>query len=401
MTKRLLITALLGLTIGSIHAQADRFSYAVTDMARDGKTWIGLRKLDHTTGNYSDIIFDGRNDKAVVKSASKGNPFLVQDEIDMKNAANLAFANGVAALAYDKKNNRLFYVPQNVDQLRYIDLNTNDIYYVENRFSQVSGKNKPEQISRMVIAGDGRGYTISNDGNHLYSFTTKGVPALFDLGGLQDASTSELAIVNNTCTSAGGDLIADDEGNLYLISAYNNVFKIKIETRESFFLGKIDGVGKTFLTNAATVDQYGKLIIGSTVTGEPLYAVDPISWKASSIQSASFSCADFANSNLLSSKNTIISGAELSGNIRVYPNPVQGLSFNINFSNMEPGNYQLQISDISGRMVLSKNLNLKNAAMIETIQLPESISKGMFIIKLQGSKENALFIQKLMVRDSY
>lgn len=32
------------------------------------------------------------------------------------------FATGVAAAAFDKKHNRLYYTPMFVDQLRYIDL---------------------------------------------------------------------------------------------------------------------------------------------------------------------------------------------------------------------------------------------------------------------------------------
>ncbi|MFZ9661692.1 MAG: hypothetical protein ACO29O_07420, partial [Chitinophagaceae bacterium] len=255
MIKHLLIAALFSFSIYHVDAQADRFSYAVTDVVKDGKVWIGLRKLDHASGSYSDIIFNGVSNNTTIKSTEKGNVFQVKDEIDAKNAADLAFANGVAALAFDKKTNRLFFVPQNVDQLRYIDLNTNEIYFVDTRFSEIAGKSKAEQISRMVIAGDGKGYTLSNDGNHLYSFNTKGIPTLTDLGALQDATSSDVTILNNTCSTAGGDLIADDEGNLYLISAYNNVFQINIESKESQFISKVDGLSISFFTNAASVDQ--------------------------------------------------------------------------------------------------------------------------------------------------
>ena len=46
------------------------------------------------------------------------------------NILQAPFATGVAAAAYDKKHNRLYFTPMFVDQLRYIDLKTMKVYYV-------------------------------------------------------------------------------------------------------------------------------------------------------------------------------------------------------------------------------------------------------------------------------
>ena len=72
-------------------------------------------------------------------------------------------------------------------------------------------------ISRMVVAPDGYGYSITNDGNHLFRFSTNGNTTISDLGELVDAATNNETI-HSECSNAGGDLIADDNGSLFLIT---------------------------------------------------------------------------------------------------------------------------------------------------------------------------------------
>ena len=47
------------------------------------------------------------------------------------------------------------------------------------------------QIARMVIAGDGNGYALSNDANHLMRFTTGKKPEITDLGPVSDAEAND------------------------------------------------------------------------------------------------------------------------------------------------------------------------------------------------------------------
>jgi hypothetical protein len=60
----------------------------------------------------------------------------------------------------------------------------------------------------MVIASDGNGYALTNDGNHLIRFTTGKDPVITDLGALTDDASN----ANNSVHSRkgfGGDMIAD------------------------------------------------------------------------------------------------------------------------------------------------------------------------------------------------
>ncbi|MEJ0082153.1 MAG: hypothetical protein WDM78_14700 [Puia sp.] len=46
----------------------------------------------------------------------------------------------MAAIAYDRKTNRLYYAPMSVDQLRYIDLTTMEVVAFSDQFFSKAGK---------------------------------------------------------------------------------------------------------------------------------------------------------------------------------------------------------------------------------------------------------------------
>src|SRR6266480_7642183 len=134
MRKSLLVFLLSGislLTINLLQAQADRFAYAVTDVQKDGANWSYLRKLNLQTGTYSDVLLNGNDASFHAYDAVSKKQFEATPN-DTRYSPNLtaAFATGVAAMAYDKKNNRLYYTPMFIDQLRYVDLKTMKVFYV-------------------------------------------------------------------------------------------------------------------------------------------------------------------------------------------------------------------------------------------------------------------------------
>src|SRR5262249_12042029 len=96
----------------------DHFAYAITDVNQGTASWTVLRKLDFQTGTYGDVLLNGVNVKQVPYDATS------KKQIDGKVAsiAPQPFSTGVAAIAYDKKNGRIYYTPMFLDQLRYVDL---------------------------------------------------------------------------------------------------------------------------------------------------------------------------------------------------------------------------------------------------------------------------------------
>ena len=59
-------------------------------------------------------------------------------------------------------------------------------------------------------------------------------------------------------------MVADANGNLYLIQANRNVFKVNIETKMAKWLGTIKGLPQGFSTNGAMVEAGSKVIVASS-----------------------------------------------------------------------------------------------------------------------------------------
>ena len=96
---------------------ADQFAYAVTDVNQQGASWNFLRKLNLQTGAYSEVLLSG-NDVSLLAydAASKKQITAPLKDAQYGNIVNAAVGTGVAAMAVDKKHNRLYYTPMLVEK---------------------------------------------------------------------------------------------------------------------------------------------------------------------------------------------------------------------------------------------------------------------------------------------
>jgi hypothetical protein len=408
MRKNLRYTILLlvqSLIVFQATAQTEKFGYAITDLAQEGKNWVALRRLDFNAVSFSDIVLNG-NDNAMSVLDIRGSKFNKVTAARVNNVdPDMPFANGVAAMAYDRNSNRIFYVPMYYDQLRYIDLKTMKVHTTGVGFGTSQEKSVYESITRMVIAGDGFGYALSTDGHHLYKFNTKGNPVITDMGSLTDADGNNQLLLDNPCMTAGGDMIADDDNNLYLIAARGYVFRISIKDKMANYLGEIKGMPKEFSANGAAVNHEGKIIVTSSVFKNAMYEVDPTSWEAKPLvaKSGAYNASDLGSSNLLVTNKAKTGPAfvnSMKGTVKIYPNPVRSNNFQVSFTNMEAGDYYLDLTDISGRRVMQKKININSGTLIETINLPGSFTKGIYMVKLMNEKSRQISVQKVLVERS-
>jgi len=336
------------------------------------------------------------------------------------------FATNSAAMAYDKKHERLYYTPMNINQLRYIDLKDKSpkVYYFEDEpFGAVSGMGDVNnQITRMVIASDGNGYALSNDGNHLIKFTTGKKPTITDLGSLTD-ETSNAAFSVHSRNGYGGDMIADDKENLYLITANRNVFKINIETKVAKYLGAIKGLPKGFSTNGAMVDEGTKVIVASSesTVGYFRFDVNTLIAEKVSGEGSVFNASDLANGNLLKTKKDkkndepkptvpvvpeeekIARGnqpEELQANngIAIFPNPVTTGMVKVSFKDQPAGKYNMELLDISGRLIKAKQVNINSTMQIEEFRTPELNVKGNYLLKVSNVEGKVSVTNKVVVQ---
>jgi hypothetical protein len=367
-----------------------QLAYAVTDSVHSGAKWNYLRKIDLRNGTFSGILLRLLNSNDTI--------------------ANSPLFNGVAAIAFDEKNNRLYYTAMLTDRLSYVDLRTMRTYIVTNRFTGLFPKaaNQSDVFTRMVIADDDNGYALTNDGNHLVQFNTRN-NHIRDLGSLIDAPYNSVS-VHEVCSSYGGDIIAADDGLLYLVTSRNHVFKIKIETKVAKYLGTITGLPLQFTTSSAAVDyRTNRVAIGSSVDTLDIYSVDFKTLVAYRLHAANtWLTADMANGNILKLKksnedenddrimlvNTDLTTSEI---IQVFPNPVTTNEFKIQFANTQAGNYTINVINITGQMVTTQAQNLVGKNNIVTVKLPALTGKGIYIVKIADNNNKTVFSDKIIV----
>ncbi|MCY7311706.1 MAG: T9SS type A sorting domain-containing protein, partial [Chitinophagaceae bacterium] len=469
MKQKILLLLVMTSFITTLQAQkASKASktttgYAITATEKGGRNWREVRMVDVTTGETVKTIYDSKQEtealnartgKAIVKKdqnnnktptttfTTNGNVFTVTPShsthrkvVNLDQALEKAnnintnvnnhvrvvvirqniqtdkpFATNSAAMAYDKKHERLYYTPMSINQLRYIDLKSGKIYYFEDEEfgSAKYAGDGASQITRMVIASDDDGYALTNDGNNLIRFTTDKKPTITDLGALtDDAANTKYSI--HSRGGYGGDMVADAAGNLLLVTANRNVFKINIESKVAAHLGSIKGLPQGFSTNGEMVEEGSKVIIASSESTVGYYRFDLNTLQAEKISSSGdvFNASDLANGNLAFNKKkykkeeetktepvTEVSDAiakktqqeevTLKNGISVFPNPVTNGVVRLSFSEQPAGRYQVQLLDLSGRLVTAKEVNINSAAQIEEFRFPELSVKGNYLIRVSS-----------------
>jgi hypothetical protein len=395
--------------------QSDRFAYAITDIIPQSANWQFLRKINLQTGEYSQVLLSGNDPSFLAFNAATKKQFTSPlNDQRYGNLINAAFGTGVAAIALDKKNNRLYYTPMLIDQLRYIDLKTMKVFFVADRAFTGKPQKSPDQgniVTRMVIASDGNGYAMTNDATQLIRFSTDKKSAITDLGSIVDDQANKNVSVHNSCSSFGGDMIADDNGNLYVFSARNHVFKINIESKVATHLGIITGLPEGFTVNGAAVNDENKIIVASATHGGSLYTLDAKTLVAVNYPVAGtlWQSSDLANSNLLVSgtrpltKNIDVISRTIpantgDGKINIYPNPITNKQFVIQFNQLDAGNYTVQVTDVTGRQIVQQSVTVGSENQSQTIKLPSITSGGFYLVKVTDINKKSVFSTKVVVQ---
>ena len=401
------------LTNFSFSQKADQFAYAVTDVQQQGANWNFLRKIDLKTGQYSDVLLNGADASLLAyNSATKKQFDAPLNDVRFGTAVNAAFATGVAALAYDKKNDRLYYTPMFIDQLRYIDLKSMKVFYLTDQAFTGKPQKSPDQgniVTRMVIASDGYGYAMTNDATQLIRFSTGKKMEVTDLGTIVDDQANNGISIHNSCSSFGGDIIADDEGNLYVFSARNFVFKVNIKSKVATNLGVIKGLPNGFTVNAAAVSAENKIIVASAMASSSFFTVDHSSLTATPylIAGTIWQTSDMANSNLLATaartNNTAIDliadhPTEGSSKVSIFPNPVTNNQFAVQFNELEAGQYTIQVTDVMGRNISQQIVNVGGKTQIQSIRMDPSAARGFYLVKVVDQNKKAVFSTKVLVQ---
>ncbi len=318
-------------------------------------------------------------------------------------------ASMVAAVAYDRRHNKLFFTPMRFGELRWIDLdeknNSLQVYCLPSQaLFPVESTDEGNYITRMVIAADGYGYGLSNDGKRFFRFTTGKKIEVTDLGEIKDdANTGESF---HARSNWGGDMIADAAGNLLVISANRVVYRINIQTRNAKVIGTIEGLPKNYTTNGAAIDAAGNLIVSSANSLEGYFKVDQATLQAQKQETTApvLGCSDlatgfFAGNSLAETEKIIERTADIEfRQVNVYPNPVTRGYFKVNFAGYEAGQYNIQLTELNGRVIYQKRVNVGMAGQTENISTMPGLAKGVYLVKIINSSKKTISSGKLLLQ---
>lgn len=365
--------------------------YTITADQQGPTSWTQLQLMDLQTGK-------------AIGAAIQGNVNHVK-----LSAGQDASKQLLAACALDKQGQRLYFAPMQQNQLRYLDLAnpSNGIRVIAGQ-ELIAGADMGDigsQVTRMTIDSRGNGYALSNDAKHLVRFNTNGDIQVQDLGALVNNPGNDVYSVHDRCISWGGDICADINGDIYLVTANRAVFFIDIKTRVASYKGLITGLPKSYSTNGVAADDQGRMVVGSSNSKDGYFAVDLKTLKATRIDAgnAVLSVADMASAYVIGQKpvawsNTLMDAIVRNEAIHVYPNPVINGNFRVSFSELPAGRYELQLFDWNGKLVTQQVVFINQGKQVEKVVADGSLAKGVYLLKITGKNARTVYSDKLMVQ---
>ncbi len=405
--KFLLSTAFIATSLTSLAQDAGK-TFAITGDGNRDFMWMNIRQVDITSGKIVQDVYQRDKTAFVMMNA---------DSKTQSQAQQRPTETMVAAAAYDKNQNKLFFTPMRVGELRWLDLNAKGdaqkYYTVTSSLLNTNEalNDEANHFTRMVIAADGNGYALNNDGSRLVKFTTGKKVTITDLGPVMDDESNKTVSVKNKCTSWGGDMIADAYNKLYIISANHYVFVLDVETRVAKQIGYITGLPNGYSTNGAAVDKDGNIVVASANTFAGYYKFSLKDFVATFIEGSDmvYNASDLANGNLLYQKEADAAKTYavadfkpvvpvLTNEAHIYPNPVTNSEFNIYFDGQAAGKYNVTITDLSGKPLSNTIVTVNAKTQVEKVALSKNFAKGMYMVKVTDANNKFIFTERIVVQ---
>ncbi len=429
MKSKLLLFILFTPTYFSVFSQQSTVAYAITGQGKGSMFWSDIRALDMRSGNAMSTLYENGKTKFSFIDAETGR--VVDQMAYSNNTAGASSSTSVitaksvsygtpsptslmsAAVAYDKRHDKLFFATMRTGQLIWLDLRSSSgtpVFYTtqEPLVKNVDYNDEAFNITRMTVGADGYGYALTNDANHLIKFTTGNKVIATDLGALIDDEKNNGITVHNKCSSWGGDIVADAFGKLYLFSASKNVFVIDPQTLIATYKGSITNMSGTFSINGAAAIDDEDVMVSSANTFEGFYKVNVNTLAGTKLTTEGqvYNASDLASGNLLHESEKISSvgtptlpAIEAIGNalITIYPNPVNNNEVKITFAGNVSGKYFIQLTDLQGRIVESTEKYVKSPGEVANFQFQRKQPGGLYLIKITDDTRKIIYSDKIVI----
>lgn len=242
-------------------------------------------------------------------------------------------------------------------------------------------------FARMTTTPDGTMYALNNVGTQLVKIAKDGT--ITNLGEVDGFN----AIFRNYAeqrTCYGGDMIADDKGNLLVFTAFGSVVKINPQTISAEYVGQISGLPEGYSVNGVAVASDNTIVIASSQP-KGLYATNMETLTASFFGENDTPTYDLASNNFLKEKSVSSSNG---GSLALSPTVVkQERAFNI-VATSELKNATVAIYGMDGKMISKQAKNL-NAG--ETKININGLSSGIYLVNVLDKAGNKLLTEKITV----
>ena len=365
--------------------------FAITGKQGPQIVFNDLRALDINKGTSGEIFFTDQSAPKVFSQSLQTN--FTESKASIHNAQTPT----MASLAFDVKNNAMVFVPMYSSNIYVMNNRTKQITLVENMAIKSVACNVGSHITRMASTKDGNIYAMSNSGSQLIQISTEnGRYSVKDLGAIKDISENPDKKLSTMQTGFGGDMVADADGNLFVFSAFNNVFKINVKDLTSEFVGTVSGLPANYTSNGSAVNAAGNVIVGNA-QGNGMYEINFKTLEAKAIVGdLKMPIYDLASSYFLNDKAVSTPTNQFTG-IEINPTKVTQQFFNVKINNEKiKGNLNVEVADFSGNKLIKQNINVirnNSEFQINTSKL----HLGVYIVNISDKDGNTVYNTKIFV----
>jgi len=176
---------------------------------------------------------------------------------------------------------------------------------------------------------------------------------------------------------------------------------------QATYMGNIKGLPKHFTTNGAAVNAQGDIIVSSANAIDGYYRISLSDFTSEKLPLQSQpSTSDLASGNLVFEKEVenLTGGSVAQRNvllnraISVFPNPVTTGAFKVTFANTDPGQYNLQLIDLSGKIVHQQRVNVVTKNQLQHVAVHDALAKGIYQLKITDTKSKVVSAGNIYVQ---
>ncbi|MFY7965857.1 MAG: T9SS type A sorting domain-containing protein, partial [Chitinophagaceae bacterium] len=157
----------------------------------------------------------------------------------------------------------------------------------------------------------------------------------------------------------------------------------------------------TFTTNGAAADEDGNIMLSSASNADNYFKVNPSTLEATIVKGGKemYNVSDLANANLVYQSRGLNNLTQLSttkSDVSVYPNPAVNKNFNVDFSKLTIGNYSLTLTDVNGKVVMTKSIAA--GAVTEKVTMSKATGAGIYMLKVIDATGKTVHTDRVVIQ---